>query len=77
MRPFMFMPLLIACGCVGPGNPVTDQNTDARQVYCFTNQKKIERNGIAGVPCRLQPGVLEQVGNALSGTASAFRAPGP
>jgi hypothetical protein len=77
MRPVIFIPLLIACGCVGPGTPVIDQNTEARQESCTPNQKKVEHDRRAEASCRPQPSLLEQVGNALSGTASAFRAPGP
>jgi hypothetical protein len=29
------------------------------------------------VSCRSHPSLLEQVGDALSGSASSFRAPGP
>lgn len=77
MRQIIFIPLLIVCGCVGPETPVIDQNVGARQERCSLNQKKIEQDRSARASCRPQPGLLEQAGNALSGTASAFRAPGP
>lgn len=77
MRPFIYLTLLLACGCAGPGTALTDQKTATRQGYCPTSQKTVEPDRLGGASCRPQPGLLEQVGNALSGTASAVRAPGP
>ena len=77
MRLFIFMPLLIACSCSGPEAIGTDQKVDARQDYCSANQKKAKHDRTAEAFCRPQPGLLEQAGNVLSGTASSFRAPGP
>ena len=77
MRPFLYLALLLAWGCAGPETALTDQQTGTGQEYCSTSQKKIDPDRRTGVSCRPQPGLLEQVGNALSGTASAVRAPGP
>ena len=77
MRQIIFIPLLLACGCVGPGAPVIDQSADVRQDHCFPSRTKAEPDRSAGASCRPQPGLLEEIGNALSGGASAFRAPGP
>jgi hypothetical protein len=77
MRQIIFIPLLMVCGCVGPETSLIDPNADARHEDCAANQKKIESDHRTGASCRPHPGLFEQVGNALSGSASAFRAPGP
>lgn len=77
MRPIMFIPFLIACGCAGPELSGTDQNADARQENCSSSPKKFEQDRRSEPSCRPQPGWLEQVGNALSGSASAFRGTRP
>ncbi len=56
---------------------MTDQNAEVRQEYCSPSQKKIEHNPGSGASCQPRPGLLEQVGNAISGSAAALRAPGP
>jgi hypothetical protein len=77
MRPILLVPVLVSLGCAVPETSVVNQRDKGPQASCAASVR--ESAGARGTAqsCLVHPGLAEQVGNALSGTASAFRAPGP
>jgi len=68
---------LTGFGCAGPGTSLTHESTELRQETCASGQPQSERDRSSATSCRAQRGWFQQVGDALSGAATAFRAPGP
>jgi hypothetical protein len=77
MRSMLLVPVLVSLGCASPETSMTDKRAKDPQEFCAARLNQSAGDRAPAISCRPQPGLLEQVGNALSGTASAFRAPGP
>lgn len=68
---------LTGLGCAGSGTSLTHESAELRQESCPSGQQKTERDRGSATSCRPQRSWFQQVGDALSGAASAFRAPSP
>jgi hypothetical protein len=85
MKPSMSSSVLVgvlillwaALGCASPKASLTDKSIEQRQESCTSNQQKTARDRGAMTSCQSQRSWFEQAGDALSGAASAFRAPSP
>ena len=76
MRLMLFVPVLVSFGCAAADTSMIDQRAKGPE-SCTAGLRQSAGHQGSEISCRPQPGLIEQVGNALSGTASAFRAPGP
>lgn len=68
---------LATLGCDSPRASLADQSAEHRQESCTSSRQKTERDRDSANSCRSQRSWSEQIGDALSGVASAFRAPSP
>jgi hypothetical protein len=78
MRTGLCVALLIGFGCAG--TPPTSTNNLAepsRQDLCVSRLQQAERDEIPGRSCRAQHVWWNDVGDALSGVATAVRLPRP
>ncbi len=78
MRTGLYVALLISFGCVG--TPVTSTNNLAetsRQDPCASRLQQPQREDIPARSCRAQHVWWNDVGDALSGAATAVRLPRP
>lgn len=73
----MLVILCLGVGCAGPETTLTAEDTESRQEVCANGQQKEEHDRDAATACRPDRTWFQKVGDALSGVASAFRAPGP
>jgi hypothetical protein len=78
MRTGLCMALLISFGCAGtPSTAINNQTETPRQDPCVSRLQQSERDNIPGRSCRDQHVWWNDVGNALSGVATAVRLPRP
>lgn len=78
MRTGLCVALLISFGCAGSPPAATKNLTEtSRQDPCASRQQQPERDDILGRSCRAQHVWWNNVGDALSGVATAVRLPRP
>lgn len=78
MRIGLCVALLISLGCAGTPSMSTNNLTEtSRQDPCPSRLQQPERNDIPGRSCRAQHVWWNDVGDALSGVATAVRLPRP
>lgn len=71
----MIILLLLAAGvgCVGPELSVTDRQAAVQEEACSSRQDGAQNNSLSSKACRSQRAWSQEVGEVLSGAASAFR----
>jgi hypothetical protein len=73
----MLVILSLGVGCAGPQASLTADGAESHEEVCTSSQQKEERDRHAATACRPHRTWLQEVGDAISGVASAFRAPNP
>jgi hypothetical protein len=72
--------LILLCtgaGCAGPSSSLTHDRGDLQEETCSPQQQEAKHNRVSPAACRPHRTWVQKVGDALSGAASAFRAPSP
>lgn len=77
MRTGLCVVLLIGSGCAGIPPPINNLTETSCQDPCPSRLHQPQRDGIPGRSCRAQPVRWNDVGDALSGAATAVRLPRP
>ena len=79
MRTGLCVAVLISCGCAGTPPASTNSNLaeTPRQDPCASRPQQPERDDIPGRSCHVQHVWWNDVGDALSGVATAVRLPRP
>ncbi len=73
MTMIILLLLAVGVGCVGPELSVTDRQAAVQEEACSSRQDGAQNNSLSSKACRSQRAWSQEVGEVLSGAASAFR----
>ena len=71
----LFLLIFFTLGCTGPGTTTTSHKLQSQPQACLSLSPFNGDTSQTSLPCRSEPRLLERVGNALGGFASAMRDP--
>jgi hypothetical protein len=77
LRSVLLVLIVISVGCAGPGASLSRDRAEIREESCSSSRQKTESDRARSTTCRSQRTWMEEIHDALSGTATVLRNSNP